>query len=165
MTTEEVLKYLAQRLDLLQRKVTELHEQREEIERQIKIYKELFRYYRAVYETERGVGIQAQLSPEIIRIIEEGVVSEKAETKVSKVSEEGLTIPRVVFEILSEEKVPLHCRKLCQLIVNKYPTFAKGVKNLEKQVGSALVRGYQKGVYERTAPNTYRLKEGIERLI
>jgi hypothetical protein len=61
MSTEEVLKYLEQRLELLQRKVKDLIDQREEIECQIKNYKELVRYYRGVWETEKGVGLQNQL--------------------------------------------------------------------------------------------------------
>ena len=71
METSEILEYLAKQIDLLQRKALELSEQHDEIERQVKAYKELLRYYRGVYEAEAGVGLQHKVPSELIKIVEE----------------------------------------------------------------------------------------------
>lgn len=71
METSEILEYLAKQIDLLQRKALELSEQHDEIERQVRVYKELLRYYRGVYESEAGVGLQHKTPSELMKIVEE----------------------------------------------------------------------------------------------
>jgi len=70
MSNEEILKYLTDQIDLLQRKAVELQEQHDEIEKQLKAYKELVRMYRGVYESEAGVGLQNRLPSQIMEILE-----------------------------------------------------------------------------------------------
>lgn len=156
MTTEEILKHLTERLDLLQRRVVQLTGQREEIDRQIHIFKELIRYYRAVYEAEHGVGKQAEISPEIVRLIEEGQI--ELPKSVEKVTRTGRSVPKAIDEVLSTGEV-LHAKQVEDIVRKEYPDVANNVKNLGKLVGSHLVRGHQKGKYERVAPNTYRKKQ------
>ena len=52
MEEKGVLGHLEQRLTLIQAKIKDLFEQRDEIDHQIKKYKELMRYYRGVYEAD-----------------------------------------------------------------------------------------------------------------
>ena len=70
MDTSEILEYLTQQIDLLQRKAVELQEQHDEIEKQLKAYKQLVRMYRGVYESEAGVGLLNRLPAEIMDILE-----------------------------------------------------------------------------------------------
>ena len=156
MTTEEVLKHLTERLDLLQRRVVQLTSQRDEIDQQIRIYKELVRYYRAVYEAEHGVGKQAEISPEIIRLIEEGHI--RLPKRGEKVTRSGRSVPKAVDEILPTNQ-GMHAKRVADAIRKDFPDVASNVKNLDKLVGAVLVRGFQKGKYDRVAPNTYRKKQ------
>ena len=156
MTTEEVLKHLTERLDLLQRTVVRLTQDREKIDRQIRVYKELIRYYRAVFEAEHGVGKQAELSPEIIRLIEEEQIT--IPKSLEKVTRSGWSVPKAIDEVLPTD-TGMHAKLVSDTIRKRYPDEARNIKNLDKTVGSALVRGYQQGKYERVARNTYRKKQ------
>jgi len=66
----EILQYLTNQIDLLERKAVELQEQHDEVEKQLKAYKQLVRMYRGVYESEAGVGLQNRLPSEILAILE-----------------------------------------------------------------------------------------------
>jgi len=81
MDTDEILKYLTQQIDLLQRKAVELSEQHDEIEKQLKSYKQLVRMYRGVYESEAGVGLQNRLPSQIVEILEEKLAAEEISSK------------------------------------------------------------------------------------
>ena len=70
MDANEVLEYLTKQIDLLQRKAVELQEQHDDIERQLKAYKQLVRMYRGVYESEAGVGLQNRMPSQIMEILE-----------------------------------------------------------------------------------------------
>jgi len=70
MDTNEILEYLTKQIDLLQRKAVELQEQHDEVEQQLKAYKQLVRMYRGVYESEAGVGLLNRLPSEILAILE-----------------------------------------------------------------------------------------------
>lgn len=70
MDTNEILEYLTKQIDLLQRRAVELQEHHDEIEKQLKSYKELVRMYRGVYESEAGVGLLNRLPSEIMEILE-----------------------------------------------------------------------------------------------
>jgi len=78
---EEILEYLIKQIDLLQRKAVEITEQHDEIEKQLKSYKQLIRMYRGVYESEAGVGLQNRLPTDIIEILEEKLVNEEKSSK------------------------------------------------------------------------------------
>ena len=81
MDREEILEYLIKQIDLLQRKAVEITEQHDEIEKQLKSYKQLIRMYRGVYESEAGVGLQNRLPTDIIEILEEKLVNEEKSSK------------------------------------------------------------------------------------
>lgn len=81
MDRDEILKYLTEQIDLLQRKAVELSDQHEEIEKQLKSYKQLIRMYRGVYESEAGVGLQNRLPAEILKILEEKIAIAETSTK------------------------------------------------------------------------------------
>ena len=81
MDRDEILKYLTEQIDLLQRKAVELSDQHEEIEKQLKSYKQLIRMYRGVYESEAGVGLQNRLPAEILNILEEKIAITETSTK------------------------------------------------------------------------------------
>lgn len=70
MNRDEILQYLTSQVDILQRRAVELQEQHNEIEKQLKAYKQLVRMYRGVYESEAGVGLQNRLPSEILAILE-----------------------------------------------------------------------------------------------
>jgi hypothetical protein len=77
MNRDEILEYLTQQIDLLQRKAVELQEQHDEIERQLNAYKHLVRMYRGVYESEAGVGLQNVLPSQIMEILEKKLAEEE----------------------------------------------------------------------------------------
>jgi len=163
MSPEEILKHLEQRVDLLQRRITELGEQREEIERQIKNYKELMRYYRGVFEAEQGVGIQNQIS-----VAGKDGSMEDLISKITKDSEEKPSAPRItprkpnirwaMNQILETANEPLSTMQLCQLIAERYPDIAGGSKNLFHTVEATLWRGCKQHTYEWVNKGLYRLK-------
>ena len=86
MDKNEILEYLTQQIDLLQRKAVELQEQHNEVEKQLKAYKQLVRMYRGVYESEAGVGLQNRLPSEIMEILEKKFADEEtfSQKKVKK---------------------------------------------------------------------------------
>ncbi len=90
MNKDEILQYLTNQVDLLQRKAVELQEQHDEVEKQLKAYKQLVRMYRGVYESEAGVGLLNRLPAEIMEILErkfadeEAPSTEKAKRKTKK---------------------------------------------------------------------------------
>ena len=76
MDKDEILQYLTSQVDMLQRKAVELQEQHDEIENQLKAYKQLVRMYRGVYESEAGVGLQDRLPSQIMEILEEKLATQ-----------------------------------------------------------------------------------------
>ena len=90
MDKDEILQYLTSQVDMLQRKAVELQEQHDEIEKQLKAYKQLVRMYRGVYESEAGVGLLNRLPAEIMEILEkkfgddESLSCEKTKRKIKK---------------------------------------------------------------------------------
>ncbi len=81
MDRDEMLEYLTKQIDLLQRKAVELSEQHDEIDRQLKNYRQLIRMYRGVYESEAGVGLQNRLPAQIMEILEEKLAAEETSSK------------------------------------------------------------------------------------
>jgi hypothetical protein len=77
MDRDEILRYLTQQIDLLQRRVVELQEQHDEVEKQLHAYKQLVRMYRGVYESEAGVGLQNRLPSQIMEILEKKFANEE----------------------------------------------------------------------------------------
>ena len=88
MDTSEILEYLTQQIDLLQRRAVELQEQHDEVEKQLKAYKQLVRMYRGVYESEAGVGLLNRLPSEIMEILEKKFANEEtaSQKKIKKKS-------------------------------------------------------------------------------
>jgi hypothetical protein len=77
MDRNEILNYLTQQIDLLQRKAVELQEQHDQVEKQLTAYKQLVRMYRGVYESEAGVGLLNRLPAEIMAILEKKFANEE----------------------------------------------------------------------------------------
>jgi len=89
MDKDQILQYLTQQIDLLQRRAVELQEQHDEVERQLQAYKQLVRMYRGVYESEAGVGLLNRLPAEIMEILEKKFANEetthkKTQSKIKK---------------------------------------------------------------------------------
>jgi hypothetical protein len=81
MDKSEILEYLTQQIDLLQRRAVEISEQHDEVEKQLKAYRQLLRMYRGVYESEAGVGLQNRLPSEIMEILERKFADEETSSK------------------------------------------------------------------------------------
>lgn len=81
MNKDQILQYLTEQIDLLQRKAVELQEQHDEIERQLNSYKQLVRMYRGVYESEAGVGLQNMLPSQIVEILEKKLAEEETTSR------------------------------------------------------------------------------------
>lgn len=145
---------LGQRIELLQRRVTQLMEQQTATEGQIRAYKELIRHYRAVYEAEHGLGMEGQLTPEVIKKLEK-IVDEAEPNKTAK---QHKSVPEAVLEVLSEKKKALHATQVSKAIVQKYPDMKDRVKDIDRQVVVALVRGTQQRLYNHVGRNIYQLK-------
>ncbi len=69
---------------------------------------------------------------------------------------------QMVAEVLAEGREPLHLRDITERVRELYPEAAQRSADLERQVGVALVRGTQRGMFHRTQPNTFRISEGSE---
>jgi hypothetical protein len=78
MNKEEVLQYLTEQIDLLQKRAIDLQAQHDDVEKQLKAYKQLVKMYRGVYESEAGVGLQNRLPAEILEILEKKFGDEEA---------------------------------------------------------------------------------------
>ncbi|MFC2041172.1 hypothetical protein ACFLTY_02485 [Chloroflexota bacterium] len=151
---DELKEQLRQRLELLHRRINELTEQQNTTEKQIRTYKQLVRYYHAVYEAEHGLGIEGQLEPGIIAKLDR-IISEEPQDKAK---EQYKSVPEAVIEVLVEKAQPLHASEIAKEVAQKYPDMKDRVKNVERQVVVALVRGVQQDMYERVGRNIYRLK-------
>lgn len=160
MDEKEVLGHLERRLTLIEAKIKDLLEQRDEIDRQIKKYKELMRYYRGVYEAETGVGVQGKISPDAVQFIERSIALE-LESAVEPSKKRNNTITWAVSEILAENS-PLRVEKLCELITRHYPDIAERAKDLFHSVEVACLRGVREGIYERVARRCYGIKRQEE---
>jgi hypothetical protein len=77
MDRNEILEYITQQIDLLQRKTVELQERHDDLEKQLNAYKQLLKMYRGVYESEARVGVQNRLPSEIIEILEKQFAEEE----------------------------------------------------------------------------------------
>lgn len=151
---EDLKEQVGQRLELLHSQINRLMEQQKATERQIKAYKDLVRHYHAVYEAEHGLGMEGQLEPELIEKLER-IMNEAEPAKEAKGYK---SVPDAVLEILSEKTDSLHASQIAKAIADKYPTIEEQIKNIDKRVVVALVRGVQQGLYERVGRNIYRLK-------
>lgn len=160
MEEKDVLGHLEHRLTLIQAKIKDLLEQRDEIDFQIKKYKELMRYYRGVYEAETGVGIQGEISPEAIKSIEESIARE-SKTIAESAKKRNNTITWAVSEILAQSS-PMRVEQLVQLIMKRYPDIAERAKDLFHSVEVACIRGVREGIYKRVARRCYGIKKQEE---
>lgn len=156
MEEKDVLGHLEQRLTIIQAKTKDLLQQREEIDRQIKNYKELLRYYRGVYEAESGVGVQGQISPETVKSLEQSI-AEELESIVEPTRKRNNTITWAVSEILAENS-PLRVEQLVHFIMKRYPDIAEKAKDLFHSVEVACIRGTREEIYERVARRCYGIK-------
>ena len=150
---DELKEQIRQRLELLHRRINELMEQQKATEKQIKAYKELVRYYHAVYEAEHGLGIEKDLEPELLEKLERIVTEEPEEDK-----KQYKSVPEAVIEVLVDKSQPLHASEIAKEVIQKYPDMEDRVKDVKRQVVVALVRGVQQDMYERVGRNIYKLK-------
>lgn len=81
MDRDEILEYLTKQIALLQRRAVEISEQHDEVEKQLKAYRQLLRMYRGVYESEAGVGLQNRLPSEIMEILERKFADEETSSQ------------------------------------------------------------------------------------
>lgn len=149
---------IGQRLELLHRRINELMERQKATERQIKAYKELVRHYHAVYEAEHGLGMEGQLTPKLIEQLEQIVF----EAEPIKEAKEYKSVPDAVLEIMSEKADALHASQITEAVIEKYPAIRERIKDIEKRVVVALVRGIQQDLYERVGRNVYKLKTKVK---
>jgi len=154
----ELKEKIEQRLELLHRRVNELIEQQQATEKQIKAYTRLVRHYHAVYEAEYGLGMEKELTPETIEKLEQIIIEEEPGRKEPKQTKQYKSVPSAVLEILSEETNALHASEVAKAIIQKYPGVEERVKDVERSVVVALVRGVQQGLYERVGRNVYKLR-------
>jgi len=145
---------IGQRLELLQRRINELVEQQKVTERQIRAYKALVRHYHAVYQAEHGLSIEGELTPKLIDQLEQ-IASEGQPTKETKGHGSAT---HAVLEIMSQKADALHASQIAKEVIEKYPAIAQRVKDIQKAVVLALVRGVQQGLYERVGRSVYKLK-------
>ncbi len=150
---DELKERIRQRLELLHRRISELTEQQKATEKQIKAYKELVRYYHAVYEAEHGLGMEKDLDPELLEKLERIVNKEPEKEK-----KQYKSVPEAVIEVLVEKAQPLHAREIAKEVIQKYPDIEDRVKDVKRQVVVALVRGVQQDMYERVGRNIFKLK-------
>jgi hypothetical protein len=150
----ELKEEIGHRLELLHRRINELIEQQKATERQIKAYKDLVRHYHAVYEAEHGLGTEGQLEPELIEKLEQ-IINEAEPAKETKGYK---SVSDAVLEVLSERTDALHASQIAKAITERYPAIQERVKDIEKRVVVALVRGVQQELYERVGRNVYKLK-------
>lgn len=150
---EDIKGQVQKRIDLLHQRINELMEQQKATEKQVKAYKTLVRHYHAVLETEHGLGMEGELSPDVIERLER-VISELGSNKRKQYK----SIPDAVLEILSERDKIMGATEIAKSIVERYPEIDQQMKNIPKRVTVALVRGVQQGLYDRLGRNMYKLK-------
>lgn len=155
---EELKEQIGQRLELLHQRINKLIEQQKATERQIKAYKQLVRHYHAVYEAEHGLGMEGELTPEVIEKLERLIIEEEPVRERPKETKQYKSTPNAVLEILSGNTESLHTNEITKAVVGKYPIIGERIKDVEKRVVVALVRGVQQGLYERAGRSMYRLK-------
>ena len=68
-----------------------------------------------------------------------------------------LSVPKAVQRLLGEAERPMHADEIQKTLESRGMKFSR--KDPKANIVTALVRGRDKGVFARTAPNTYRLVE------
>jgi hypothetical protein len=121
---------MVQRLELLHRRINELMEQQRARGKQIRADKELVRHCHAAYETEHGLGMEGQLTPQLIDQLEQIVF----ELEPIKETKEYKSMSDAVLEIISEKADASHATEIAKAVVEKYPVIAERVKDIEKGV-------------------------------
>ena len=161
------LELLEQRVNLIQRKISELLEQQKQTESQINHYRSLLRQYRGVYEAE-SLGLDYHppvpdpIKAEINKLVNSS--SEVVTKKEPPTTATGLPIRSVfkaVLIIMTESSgQPLHGTQVHEKVMERYPEVAENTKtkNAYTAVVAALNRGAKQGLYEKLEPNVYRMK-------
>lgn len=162
------LKLLEERIDSLQRKVSELLEQQKDIETQVNHYRALLRQYRAVFEAESlGMGYVPSAPPTPISGEGKDVVNTpaiqvpKGQSPVTPAGGPIRSVFKAVLVIMIESKgQPLHGTVVHERVTERYSSLAADTKakNLYTAVVAALSRGARQGLYERLEPNVYRMR-------
>ncbi|MFC1991977.1 hypothetical protein ACFLVC_04580 [Chloroflexota bacterium] len=162
MDKDAILEYLTNQIDLLQRKAVELSEQRDEIDRQLKNYKDLMRDYRRVFEAEQGVGILNQISMENIESRTEEIAvkmqQDSDQQPNQNIQPNNKNIRWAVYQILESADVRLNTKQVCHLLTEQYPEIASSSRNLSHTIGTILWKGRSQGIYELVGRGIYRLK-------
>ncbi len=150
----EFKQQIHQRLEMLYHRIEELREQQKAIEKQIRDYLQLARYYLDVYEDKHGLDMEGQVEPEMIKEFE----AIKVEEVDKRIEEQDKRVHQAVREVLFESNKPLHAISIAMAVVRKYPYFAERMKYVKKEVIVALVSGVDKDLYEKVGRNIYQLK-------
>lgn len=109
----------------------------------------------AVYEDESG----KQFPEEMLQQAGIGVARPVRPAPASIVIPRVLSIPEAVFEMMRSTSEPLHLNTIFERVFSK--GYNPNVKKPKERVRTALLRGMKRGIYERTAPNTFKINPSV----
>jgi len=146
------------KIDLLQRRIVELNEQRAETERQIVNFKELLRNYRIVLEAEQGVGINQTVSA--MQIID-SIVGDKTKKTTLGNRKKPHTLKWAIDQALAGSPEPMSTMEVAEFISQMYPEIANASRNLLHSIEAQIWRELKHHVYERVDKGRYKLKTRV----
>ena len=153
------LSNLRERIRALRRRIQQLTDAKDRLERQIEDAVDLLNHYVAVWEAEFERLQDPELADEVTP--EDPWPEPMIQTPLTRRGPNP-SMFQMVAEVLAEGREPLHLRDITERVRELYPDAAQRSADLERQVGVALVRGTQRGMFQRTQPNTFRISEGAE---
>ncbi|MCH8066007.1 MAG: hypothetical protein IIC90_09320 [Chloroflexi bacterium] len=136
----DLVKSLKQREKEYQTQLDGLYKQNVRVRKEIGELEELLQHVDALLRAELGTAYQ-----------------EKQLVVVPSAEWAQLSVPKAVQRLLGEAERPMHADEIQKTLESRGMKFSR--KDPKANIVTALVRGRDKGVFARTAPNTYRLVE------
>jgi len=109
----------------------------------------------AVYEDESGEKFPEEILQQAGIAIARPVRPAPAPVLMARIP----SVPEAVFEVMRTVDVPLHLNTVVERVFSR--GYNPDVKKPKERVRTALIRGVQRGIYQRTDPNTFKIDPSV----
>ena len=109
----------------------------------------------AIYEDESGKQFPEEMLQQAGISIPRPVAPAPAPVLIARMP----SVPEAVFEVMRSVDEALHLNTIFKRVFSK--GYNPNVKKPKERVRTALLRGMQRGIYERTDPNTFKINPSV----
>jgi len=125
-------------------------------------FSELLRSCIRLYEEESGQKLPEEMLQRAgitVGMTRTGIIPLQIRPMAAVTGSHVYSIPEAVFEVMKTVDGALSLNDIFERVLSR--GYGSGVKNPKEQVRIALIRGVKRGLYERVAPNTFRVNPSI----